>query len=63
MGLEVQTWANAAGCMGILTGARPGKTVLLRADIDALPVLEKTGLPFASEIDGKMHACGHDCHI
>ena len=44
------------------TGKRPGKTVALRADIDALPVQEETGLPFSSKVPGKMHACGHDIH-
>ena len=39
-----------------------GKTIALRADTDALPVQEQTGLPFASTIPGQMHACGHDCH-
>ena len=62
-GIEVQTHADLNGCVGILKGAKPGKTVMLRADIDALPVNEKTGLDFASETPGKMHACGHDCHI
>ncbi|MDR1834463.1 MAG: amidohydrolase [Fusobacteriaceae bacterium] len=51
------------GCIGTLQGGKPGKTVLLRADIDALPVSEKTGLPYASQNPGVMHACGHDTHI
>ncbi|MDR3259037.1 MAG: amidohydrolase [Fusobacteriaceae bacterium] len=51
------------GCVGIINGAKPGKTVLLRADIDALPVAEETGLSYASEKIGVMHACGHDTHI
>lgn len=62
-GIEVQTHEGLTGCVGILKGAKPGKTVVLRADIDALPVTEQTGLPFASQNLGKMHACGHDCHI
>lgn len=62
-GIEVETYEGVTGCVGILKGAKPGKTVMLRADIDALPVLEKTGLDFASQTPGKMHACGHDCHI
>ena len=45
-----------------ITGGRPGKRLALRADIDALPMAEATGLPFASEIPGAMHACGHDAH-
>ena len=47
---------------GEIRGAHPGKTVLLRADIDALPVQEETGLPYASTHAGKMHACGHEAH-
>ena len=46
----------------MLRGAHPGRTVLLRGDMDALPVTERTGLPYASEVDGAMHACGHDLH-
>lgn len=63
LGLEVITFADMYGCVGILKGGKPGPTVLLRCDIDGLPVHEKTGLPFASKIEGKMHACGHDNHI
>ena len=55
-GLETSTLAT-------IKGAKPGKTVLLRGDIDALSVTEETGLPFASKTKGVMHACGHDCHI
>ena len=62
-GIEVVTYEGLTGCIGILKGAKPGKTVVLRADIDGLPVNEQTGLPFASKNPGKMHACGHDCHI
>ena len=62
-GIEVETYEGLTGCVGILRGAKPGKTVVLRADIDALPVNEQTGLEFASQNPGKMHACGHDCHI
>lgn len=63
LGLEVETFNGLNGCVGVLKGAKPGKTVLLRADIDALAVTEKTGLPFASKNEGKMHACGHDNHM
>lgn len=48
--------------IAMISGARPGPTVALRADIDALPVSEQTGLPFASVHEGRMHACGHDAH-
>jgi len=62
LGLEVQTGVGRTGVVGILEGARPGPTVMLRFDMDALPIPEETGLPFASETPGKMHACGHDGH-
>ena len=47
---------------GVLAGERPGRTILLRADMDALPVEERSGLPFASEKKGVCHSCGHDIH-
>lgn len=62
LGYEVHRYPDYNGCWCMLEGGA-GRTVALRADIDALPVLEKTGLPFASENEGVMHACGHDCHI
>lgn len=63
MGIEVSTFKNGlTGCVGIIRGGKEGKTLLLRADIDALSVHEKTNLEFASKVEGKMHACGHDCH-
>ena len=51
------------GTLARIEGKYPGRTILLRGDIDALSVQEETGLPFASEVPGLMHACGHDCHI
>lgn len=63
MGIEVSTFKDGlTGCVGTIKGAKEGKTLLLRADIDALSVHEQTNLEFASRVDGKMHACGHDCH-
>lgn len=62
LGLEVKRNFYATGVVGLLRGAKPGKTLLIRADMDALPVKEETGLPYQSVCDGKMHACGHDAH-
>ena len=62
-GIEVKTGIAKTGVTGLLHGAEPGKTVLLRTDIDALTIQEnKDNRPYASEIDGMMHACGHDGH-
>ena len=61
--LEVTTGRSVGSVTAVLTGERPGPTVLLRADMDALPLQEETGLPFASAVDGTMHACGHDLHV
>ncbi|MEG1039687.1 MAG: amidohydrolase [Pseudomonas sp.] len=70
LGLEVHTGIGRTGVVGILQGGKPGPTVALRADMDALPVKEPAGLPFASKAQGTyhgeqvdvMHACGHDAH-
>ena len=70
LGLEVRTGYAQTGVVGILRGGRPGPVVALRGDMDALPITEETGLPFASKatavVDGRrtglMHACGHDIH-
>ena len=61
-GLSVQTFGLETGLAADIEGGAPGPTVALRADIDALPIAEETGLPFASRVPGKMHACGHDFH-
>jgi amidohydrolase len=61
-GMTAQTLGLPTGLVVDIDGGAPGPTVALRADIDALPVTEETGLPFASCVPGKMHACGHDFH-
>lgn len=61
-GIDVQEGVGGHGVAGLISGNRSGKTLLLRADMDALPVQEETGLPFSSKVPGKMHACGHDLH-
>ena len=62
-GLEVQTGIATYGVVGSLKTGRPGPTLMIRADMDALPVTEETDLPFASTHPGVMHACGHDAHV
>lgn len=62
LGLQPKTGVGRTGVMVDIHGAEPGKVVLLRADMDALPIQEQTGLPFSSTYPGKMHACGHDIH-
>jgi len=59
---EVRTHVARTGVVGLLRGREEGPTVALRAEMDALPMTEETGLPYASENDGAMHACGHDGH-
>ena len=71
LGLEVQTGVARTGVVGILRGGKPGPVVALRADMDGLPLIETSGLPFASKVKttylgqpvGVMHACGHDTHV
>ncbi|MBW0105910.1 M20 family metallopeptidase [Pseudonocardia sp. KRD291] len=61
--ITVHLGGSCSSVVGVIEGARPGPTVLLRGDMDALPLQEDTGLGFASEVDGAMHACGHDTHV
>jgi amidohydrolase len=61
--LQVHLGRAVSSVVAVLEGRRPGPTVLLRADMDALPMPEDSGLEFASEVDGAMHACGHDTHV
>ncbi len=61
--LDVRESRETSGVVATLRGARPGPTILLRADMDALPMREETGLDFASQREGSMHACGHDAHV
>ena len=63
LGIPFETGFFGTAVLGTIKGEQPGKTVALRADMDALPVTEQTGLPFASKNKGKMHACGHDSHM
>jgi len=63
LGLEVTLSTTTSGVVAVLDGAEPGPTVLLRGDMDALPMPEDTGLEFASRVEGAMHACGHDSHV
>jgi amidohydrolase len=60
--LDIRLGRGASSVVADLRGARPGRTIILRADMDALPLQEDTGLEYASEIAGHMHACGHDGH-
>lgn len=63
MGLPVVTFPDYPGCIATLDSGKPGRTLMIRADIDALPVQEKSGFDYSSVNDGVMHACGHDTHI
>jgi amidohydrolase len=63
LGISYRQGFAGTGIVAIIEGRRRGKTVALRADMDALPITEETGLSFASEHHGVMHACGHDAHI
>ena len=63
LGLKLLPLKMKTGVLAELTGSGKGRTVAIRSDIDALPVREQTGLPFASKTTGRMHACGHDVHM
>jgi hippurate hydrolase len=63
LGLAPALGRSVGSVTATIEGERPGPTILLRADMDGLPLHEDTGLDFASEIDGRMHACGHDTHV
>ncbi|HXB03702.1 MAG TPA: M20 family metallopeptidase [Candidatus Acidoferrum sp.] len=63
LGLEIKPCPTETGVVAMLDTGKPGKTVMLRADIDGLPIHEESGVDFASRTDGRMHACGHDAHM
>lgn len=63
MGIPYEAGIANTGVVGLIKGEQDGKTVALRADMDALPILEQNNIPYKSTIDGKMHACGHDAHM
>jgi amidohydrolase len=62
LGLDVRSGVGGRGVVGLLRGGRPGRTLALRADFDALPIQEENDVPYASQTPGVMHACGHDVH-
>lgn len=63
LGLEVTTGVGKTGVIGLLEGGKPGPAILVRFDMDALPIVEDTGAEYASQTKGVMHACGHDAHV
>jgi amidohydrolase len=63
LGLDPRLGGTTTSVIAVIEGSRPGPSTLLRADMDALPLGEDTGLDFASEVEGVMHACGHDTHV
>jgi amidohydrolase len=63
LGLELKPCPTETGVVALLDTGKPGKTVMLRADIDGLPIHEESGVDFSSRTDGRMHACGHDAHM
>ncbi|MDR3538496.1 MAG: M20 family metallopeptidase [Acetobacteraceae bacterium] len=62
LGIPHETGIGKTGVVGLIEGGRPGPVLAIRADMDALPIQEESGLPFASTLPGQMHACGHDIH-
>ncbi|HEY3413579.1 MAG TPA: M20 family metallopeptidase [Armatimonadota bacterium] len=62
LGIDVKTGVAKTGVVGLLRGASPGSTVMLRADMDCLPIMEANDVPYRSQNPGLMHACGHDAH-
>lgn len=63
LGIPYSTYDGFNGVLGVIGSDRPGPVVALRADMDALPITEATGLPYRSTVPGRMHACGHDVHM
>jgi amidohydrolase len=63
LGLEIKPCPTETGVVAMLDTGKPGKTVMLRADIDGLPIHEESGVDYSSRTDGRMHACGHDAHM
>ncbi len=62
LGIPFRAGLGGTGVVAMLEGGKPGPTVAIRADMDALPMSEPAGLPYASKVAGKMHSCGHDAH-
>ena len=63
LGYEVHESIGRTGVVGVFRGSKPGRTIMLRADMDALPILEEGDHTYRSQFDGRMHACGHDGHV
>lgn len=63
LGCEVRTGIGQSGVIGLISGGKPGPAVMLRADMDALPIQEISDVPYSSQVAGVMHACGHDGHV